>query len=46
MLIRGFVEKSVASLTLQYKAELSNIAPFPDNDEMISEKVYLFNLVS
>ena len=45
MLIRGFAEKSVAALSLQYKTELSNITPFPDNDEMVSEKVYQFNYV-
>lgn len=38
MHIRAFCEKGVASLSLQYKAEVSNITPFPDNDETISEK--------
>lgn len=38
MLIRAFCEKTVASLSLQYKAEVSGITPFPDNDETISEK--------
>lgn len=42
MLIRAFCEKGVASLSLQYKAEVSNITPFPDNDETISEKVCRF----
>ncbi|MCO5548352.1 hypothetical protein L7F22_001809 [Adiantum nelumboides] len=38
MLIRAFSEKCVASLVLHYKTDVSNITPFPDNDETISEK--------
>ncbi|KAI5061796.1 hypothetical protein GOP47_0022335 [Adiantum capillus-veneris] len=38
MLIRAFCEKCMASLVLQYKTDVSNITPFPDNDETISEK--------
>lgn len=38
MLIRVFCEEGAASLSLQYKAEVSSITPFPDNDETISGK--------
>lgn len=38
MLIREFCEKTLSALTLQYRAEVSSITPFPDNDETISEK--------
>ncbi|KAH7283299.1 hypothetical protein KP509_35G070400 [Ceratopteris richardii] len=38
MLIQTYCEKCITSLVLQYKADMSNITPFPDNDETISEK--------
>eukprot|EP00249_Psilotum_nudum_P019648 c27358_g1_i1 orf=30-3086(+) len=38
VLIKAFCEKSAADLIVRFKEEVSNITPFPDNDETITEK--------